>query len=56
MTVPISKLSDPAVRALLTALNANDRAAFRAAPGVFDTSHETQVYRDQALLLRIPLD
>ncbi|GAA3000860.1 hypothetical protein GCM10020229_11300 [Kitasatospora albolonga] len=31
MSVPISQLGDPAVRALLTALNANDRAAFRAA-------------------------
>ncbi|MER5867189.1 nuclear transport factor 2 family protein [Kitasatospora sp. NPDC002040] len=31
MTIPIDKLSDPAVRTLLTALNANDRAAFQAA-------------------------
>ncbi|MFI5530859.1 nuclear transport factor 2 family protein [Kitasatospora sp. NPDC051853] len=31
MSVPITQLGDPAVRALLTALNANDRAAFRAA-------------------------
>ncbi|GAA1171027.1 gamma-glutamyl:cysteine ligase YbdK (ATP-grasp superfamily) [Kitasatospora gansuensis] len=31
MTIPLDKLSDPAVRALLAALNANDRAAFQAA-------------------------
>ncbi|MFH8490978.1 nuclear transport factor 2 family protein [Streptomyces longisporoflavus] len=31
MSVPIDQLTDPAVRTLLIALNANDRAAFRAA-------------------------
>ncbi|WP_371652420.1 MULTISPECIES: nuclear transport factor 2 family protein [unclassified Streptomyces] len=31
MTVPVEQLSDPAVRAFATALNANDRAAFQAA-------------------------
>ncbi|MFF0432469.1 nuclear transport factor 2 family protein [Streptomyces sp. NPDC004327] len=31
MTVPVDQLSDPAVRAFVTALNANDRAAFQAA-------------------------
>ncbi|MFG2328220.1 nuclear transport factor 2 family protein [Streptomyces sp. NPDC048604] len=28
MTIPVEQLSDPAVRAFVTALNANDRAAF----------------------------
>ncbi|MGW4161816.1 nuclear transport factor 2 family protein [Streptomyces sp. NPDC004788] len=31
MTVPVEQLSDPAVRAFVAALNANDRAAFQAA-------------------------
>ncbi|MFI1100100.1 nuclear transport factor 2 family protein [Streptomyces melanogenes] len=31
MSVPVDQLSDPAVRAFVTALNANDRAAFQAA-------------------------
>jgi hypothetical protein len=31
VSVPISQLTDPAVRALLTALNAHDRQAFRDA-------------------------
>ncbi|WP_405016558.1 nuclear transport factor 2 family protein [Kitasatospora sp. NBC_00070] len=31
MTIQIDKLSDPAVRTFLSALNANDRAAFQAA-------------------------
>ncbi|PKV85475.1 hypothetical protein [Streptomyces sp. TLI_146] len=30
MPVPVDQLSDPAVRAFVTALNANDRAAFQA--------------------------
>ncbi|WP_137989591.1 nuclear transport factor 2 family protein [Streptomyces vilmorinianum] len=35
MTIPVDKLSDPAVRAFVSALNANDRVAFQAslAPG-----------------------
>ncbi|MEU1077334.1 MULTISPECIES: nuclear transport factor 2 family protein [unclassified Streptomyces] len=35
MSVPVDQLSDPAVRAFVTALNAGDRAAFQAvlAPG-----------------------
>ncbi|MFJ8665644.1 nuclear transport factor 2 family protein [Streptomyces sp. NPDC093600] len=35
MTIPVDKLSDPAVRAFVGALNANDRDAFMAtlAPG-----------------------
>ncbi|MEU7294603.1 MULTISPECIES: nuclear transport factor 2 family protein [Streptomyces] len=31
MTIPVNQLSDPAVRAFVTALNANDEEAFRAA-------------------------
>ncbi|MEV4947549.1 nuclear transport factor 2 family protein [Streptomyces sp. NPDC053755] len=31
MTIPVDKLSDPAVRAFVSALNANDQAAFQAA-------------------------
>src|SRR5687768_6543262 len=31
-------------------------ASFRAAAGVFDTTHELQMYREHALLLRLPLD
>ncbi|GAA0465726.1 nuclear transport factor 2 family protein [Streptomyces stramineus] len=31
MTIPTDRLSDPAVRALVTAINAHDRAAFDAA-------------------------
>ncbi|MET9619464.1 MULTISPECIES: nuclear transport factor 2 family protein [unclassified Streptomyces] len=31
MTIPVDKLTDPAVRAFVTALNANDRDAFRTA-------------------------
>ncbi|MER8047098.1 nuclear transport factor 2 family protein [Streptomyces sp. NPDC094032] len=31
MTIPVEQLSDPAVRAFVVALNANDRAAFQAA-------------------------
>ncbi|MFD7320977.1 nuclear transport factor 2 family protein [Streptomyces sp. NPDC059875] len=31
MTIPVDRLSDPAVRAFVTALNANDRDAFFAA-------------------------
>ncbi|WP_457032298.1 nuclear transport factor 2 family protein [Kitasatospora sp. P5_F3] len=31
MTIPLDKLSDPAVRTFLAALNANDRDAFQAA-------------------------
>ncbi|MEU6877316.1 nuclear transport factor 2 family protein [Streptomyces sp. NPDC046712] len=31
MTIPVDKLSDPAVRAFVAALNANDRDAFQAA-------------------------
>ncbi|MFJ2782923.1 nuclear transport factor 2 family protein [Streptomyces sp. NPDC093249] len=31
MTLSVDQLSDPAVRAFVTALNANDRAAFRGA-------------------------
>ncbi|MCX5390358.1 nuclear transport factor 2 family protein [Streptomyces sp. NBC_00094] len=31
MTIPVSQLSDPAVRAFVTALNANDEVAFAAA-------------------------
>jgi hypothetical protein len=30
MTIPVDRLSDPAVRAFVTALNANDRDAFLA--------------------------
>ncbi|MFC8507381.1 nuclear transport factor 2 family protein [Streptomyces sp. NPDC057411] len=35
MTIPVDRLSDPTVRAFVTALNANDRQAFAAvlAPG-----------------------
>ncbi|WP_369258301.1 MULTISPECIES: nuclear transport factor 2 family protein [unclassified Streptomyces] len=35
MTIQVAKLSDPAVRAFVTAVNAHDRAAFQAllAPG-----------------------
>lgn len=35
MTIPVNQLSDPAVRAFVTALNANDQEAFRdaLAPG-----------------------
>ncbi|MFC8290782.1 nuclear transport factor 2 family protein [Streptomyces sp. NPDC057242] len=31
MTIPVEQLSDPAVRAFVAALNANDQEAFRAA-------------------------
>ncbi|MER5962633.1 nuclear transport factor 2 family protein [Streptomyces sp. NPDC002057] len=31
MTIPVDRLTDPAVRAFVTALNANDQAAFQAA-------------------------
>ncbi|MFC0848617.1 nuclear transport factor 2 family protein [Streptomyces noboritoensis] len=31
MSVPVDQLSDPAVRAFVTALNANDRTAFQSA-------------------------
>ncbi|MFD3530788.1 nuclear transport factor 2 family protein [Streptomyces sp. NPDC058664] len=31
MTIPVNQLSDPAVRAFVTALNAHDEEAFRAA-------------------------
>ncbi|MEU8520239.1 nuclear transport factor 2 family protein [Streptomyces sp. NBC_01216] len=31
MTIPVDKLTDPAVRAFVVALNANDRDAFRGA-------------------------
>ncbi|MEU9857579.1 nuclear transport factor 2 family protein [Streptomyces sp. NPDC047974] len=31
MTIPVDRLTQPAVRAFVTALNANDRAAFDAA-------------------------
>lgn len=31
MPIPVDKLSDPAVRAFVAALNSHDRAAFRAA-------------------------
>lgn len=35
MSIPVEQLSDPTVRAFVTALNANDRAAFQSllAPG-----------------------
>ncbi|MFH8575329.1 nuclear transport factor 2 family protein [Streptomyces zaomyceticus] len=31
MTIPVDRLTDPAVRAFVTALNANDQAAFQQA-------------------------